>query len=69
MKKAINILLVIAVVVPFVLLFWPFIIWNGTMSLILRIISSLSIQLLLYRVGKYAIIKVVPLLLTGAFTV
>ena len=32
MKKAINILLVVAVIVPVVLLFWPFAIWNDVMS-------------------------------------
>ena len=31
-EKAINILLVVAVIVPVVLLFWPFAIWNDVMS-------------------------------------
>ena len=66
MKKTINILLVIAFIRPMVLLLWPFAMWNDTMLLILRIIPSFAIQILLCRVGKYTIIKVIPLLLTGA---
>ena len=65
MKKTINILLVIAFIIPMVLLLWPFAMWNDTMLLILRIIPF-AIQILLCRVGKYTIIKVIPLLLTGA---
>lgn len=67
MKKTINILLVIATVVPVVLLFWPFAIWNDAMFLILRIIPSFAVQVLLCRVGKHNIIKAIPLLLTGVF--
>jgi hypothetical protein len=67
MKKAINILLVVAVIVPVVLLFWPFAIWNDVMSVILRVIPSLAVQVLLFRVGKWNIVKALPVLLTGTF--
>ena len=40
MKKTINILLVVAVIVPVVLLFWPFAMWDDVMSVILRVIPS-----------------------------
>ena len=66
MKKTINILLVVAVILPVVLLFWPFAMWNGVMSIILRIIPSLAVQVLLFRVGKWNIVKALPVLLTGA---
>ena len=64
MKKAINILLVIAVIIPVVLLFWPFAMWNDVMSVILRVIPSLAIQILFSRLD---FAKAVPALLTGAF--
>lgn len=67
MKKTINILLVVAVIVPVVLLFWPFAMWNNVISLILRVIPSLAVQVLLLRVGKWNIVKEIPVLLTGAF--
>ena len=67
MKKTINILLVVAVIIPIVLLFWPFAMWNDVISLILRVIPSLAVQVLLFRVGKWNIVKELPVLLTGAF--
>ncbi len=67
MKKTANILLAIAVVVPIMLLLWPFAAWDGAMSLILRVIPSLAVQVLLCRIGKRSIIKAIPALLTGAF--
>ena len=67
MKKTINALLVVAVIVPVVLLFWPFARWNDAMSLILRVIPSLAVQVLLFRVGKWNIVKELPVLLAGAF--
>ena len=66
MKKTINAFLVVAVIVPVVLLFWPFASWNDVMSLILRVIPSLAVQVLLFRVGKWNIVKALPVLLTGA---
>ena len=65
MKKTINTLLIVAVIVPAALLFWPFARWNNAMSLILRVILSLAAQVLLFRVGKRNIVKALPVLLTG----
>jgi len=67
MKKTINILLVVTVIIPVILLFWPFAMWNDVMSIILRIIPSLAMQVLLFRVGKWNIVKALPVLLTGTF--
>ena len=69
MKKLINILLVVAVIVPVVLLFWPFAMWNDVMSLILRVIPSVAVQLLFCRMFKSNIVKTLPALLTGVFAV
>lgn len=66
-KKRINELLVVAVIVPVILLFWPFVRWNDAMALILRVIPSIAVQILLYRIGKWGIIKVLPTLISGAF--
>ena len=66
-KKTTNILLVAAVILPIVLLFWPFAEWNNVMAIILRMIPSLAVQALLCRVGKVNIVKAIPALLTGAF--
>ena len=67
MKKTTNILLVFAVIIPLVLLFWPFAEWNDAMSVILRIIPSVAVQVLLCRICKLNIVKAVPALLTGTF--
>ena len=67
MKKTKNILLVAAVILPVVLLFWPFAEWNNVMAIILRMLPSLAAQALLCRVGKLNIVKAIPALLTGAF--
>jgi len=68
MKKIIvNVLLVLGVIVPVTMLFWPFVSWGDAMSLILRIIPSLSAQLLFCRVAKHKAIEAIPFLLTGAF--
>ena len=69
MKKTTNILLVFAVIIPLVLLFWPFAEWNDAMSVILRIIPSVAVQVLLYRNCKSNIVRAIPALLTGAFAV
>lgn len=66
MKKTMNIFLLITIIVPIVLLFWPFAMWNDIMSVVLRVIPSLAAQALLFRVGKQNIVKALPLLLTGA---
>ena len=69
MKKLINILLVVGVIVPVVLLFWPFAMWNDVTSLILRVIPSVAVQLLFCRMFKSNIVKTLPALLTGVFAV
>lgn len=66
-RRALNVLLLMAFIMSIVMLFWPFAQWDDTMSIILRIIPSFSVQLLLIRVGKYNIIKLIPLILTGLF--
>lgn len=69
MQKTINRMLVIISIVSMILLMWPFAMWNDVMLLILRIIPTFAIQILLCRVGKYTIIKMIPLLLTGGLAV
>jgi len=64
MKKLIDTLLIFAVIIPFILLLWPFAMWNDVMSVILRIIPSFAVQVLLFRVGKWNIIRVLPVLVT-----
>ncbi len=65
MKKGTNILLVYAVIIPIVLLFWPFTEWNDAMSVILRIIPSVAVQVLLCRICKLNLVKAIPIFLTG----
>ena len=67
MKKAINALLVFAVIIPLVLLFWPFATWHGIMALILRIIPAIAVQALACRICKSTIVGAIPSVLTGAF--
>ena len=67
MKKTINILLVVAVFVPLVLLFWPFAEWNDAMSVILRIVPTVAVQVLLYRICELNLVKAIPTFLTGVF--
>ncbi len=69
MRKTINTMLVVAVIVPVVLLFWPFAMWNDVMSVILRVIPSFAVQALLFRVGRWNIVKVLPILIAGVFAV
>lgn len=65
-EKTINLFLFSAVIVPLILLFWPFATWNNPMSLSLRMISAFSAQMLLCRIGRCHIVTVIPLFLTGA---
>ncbi len=65
MKKTTNILLVFAAAIPLVLLFWPFAEWNDAMSVILRIIPSVAVQVLLCRICRLNIVKAIPTFLTG----
>lgn len=66
MKKTIDALLAAAVMIPVVLLFWPFAMWNDAMAVILRVIPAFAVQVLLFRIGKWNIVKALPALLTGA---
>ena len=67
MKKNIDAWLVVMVIIPVVLLFWPFAVWNDTIGVILRVIPSLAVQVLLFRVGRWNLVKILPILITGAF--
>ena len=67
MNKSINTLLVFAVIVPLVLLFWPFAEWHGIMALILRMMPAAALQALLCRICRSNVVKAIPALLTGAF--
>ena len=67
MKKIVDTLLVFAVIIPLVLLFWPFTAWHGVMALILRIVPAIAVQALLCRKCKSNIVRAIPTLLTGAF--
>lgn len=67
MKKTIDTLLAIVVIITALLLFWPFAMWTDTLSLILRVISSFAAQTLLCRIAKENIVKTIPAILTGAF--
>ena len=69
MKKVTNTLLVFAIIIPLVLLFWPFATWHGIMALILRIIPGIAVQALVCRFCKSNIVRAIPALLTGAFAV
>lgn len=66
MKKAINTLLVFAIIIPLVLLFWPFATWHGIPALILRIMPAIAMQALVCRICKLNIVRAIPALLTGA---
>lgn len=66
-KTVVNVLLVLGVIVPVTMLLWPFVSWGDAMSLILRIIPSLSVQILFCRLAKHKAIEAIPFLLTGAF--
>lgn len=66
MKKVINTLLAFAVIIPLVLLFWPFATWHGIMALILRIIPAIAVQTLVCRIYKSNIVRAIPALMTGA---
>lgn len=66
MKKAINTVLIFAVMIPLVLLFWPFATWHGIMALVLRMIPAVAVQALVCRVCKSNIVRAIPALLTGA---
>lgn len=64
-NKFFNFLLLIAFIVPIIFLFWPFAQWSEMTYLALRIIPSVSAQVLLCRIGKNSIIKTIPLMVTA----
>ena len=68
MKKLSNSLLVLAVIISLVLLFWPFAEWDGGMDLILRVLPAFGVQMLLCGGCKSNFVKAIPVLLTGALT-
>lgn len=61
-----NIPLLFGFLVPMVMLFWPFVYWGSTASLVLRIVPAACIQLLLCRCAKTRPVMLLPLLLTTA---
>ena len=69
MKRTINILLIIAVILPIVLLFWPFVEWNDVVNLILRVVLSVALQALFCITFKTNFIKVIPAMLTGGIAI
>ena len=66
MKNRWNTWLLMGIIIPLVLHFWPFAWWGRSTLVILRIIPAISAQVLLCRVGKQAVIKEIPLAITGA---
>lgn len=66
MKKTTDILLILAVIVPLVLLFWPFATWHGAAALVLRLVPAFAAQLLLCRVSKSKLLRALPLVVTFA---
>jgi len=69
MKKVVNVFLAAAVMIPVVLLLWPFVTWSGAAAVILRVVPSFALQVLLCRVGKWNAIKALPVLVSGALAV
>jgi len=65
-SKTINYILLAGFFVPVILLFWPFAHWNGTASLILRIVPAISVQQLVCRITKKESIRAVPIAFSAA---
>ena len=66
MKKTTDILLILAVIVPLVMLFWPFATWYGAAALILRLVPAFAAEALLCRVSKSKLLRALPLVATFA---
>lgn len=66
MKKPVNILLIIAIIVPNLL--WPFTLssWNFIRNLILHAVPALAAQILLCRTAERNFIKAIPAFVTGS---
>lgn len=72
MKKVWNVLLGFCAAIclyPLVFQGFAFPYLSSTASVILRIVASVCIQLLLCQLGKNALIKALPLMVTGFFAV
>lgn len=65
-KRIWNIPLLFGFLIPMVMLFWPFVYWGSTASLVLRVVPSVCIQLLFCRSAHTKLVKLLPLLLTAA---
>ena len=66
-RTILNVLLSLGVIVPIIMLFYPYDSWGDVMSLILRIIPSFSAQILFCRIAKHRAVEAFLFLLTGAF--
>ncbi len=62
-KRIWNIPLLFGFLIPLVLLFWPFVYWGSTASLLLRLIPAACIQLLFCRNARHNLAALLPLLL------
>lgn len=65
-NKTVNIILLAAFLLPVILIFWPFAQWNDGMSLFLRVIPAISVQLLVCRTTRREFIKTTPIVITAA---
>lgn len=63
--RILNPILFLMFVISMLLLFWPFAVWGPVLSLLLRVVATFSVQILLYRTGKYPILKSIPVLITA----
>ena len=64
-NRILKILLAAGVIVPLVLLLWPFAQWDGVMAVVLRILPAFCGQALLCGMGKHRWLKAVLPVLTG----
>jgi len=64
-NRILKILLTASVIVPLVLLLWPFAQWDGAMAAVLRILPAVCGQTLLCGMSKRRWLKVVLPILTG----
>lgn len=56
----------LGVILPLVLLFWPFAVWSGVPALLLRIIPAAVLQYLFCRRAKRPWVEAAPLLAASA---
>jgi len=60
MKVYLKYILAAGVIVPLVLLMWPFAMWNEAASLVLRVIAALCTQTLFCVLGLPKVMKLLP---------